>query len=263
MLGDPELLREVRTVKTYRIVDVFSTLQGEGSRAGSRAVFVRFTGCNAWSGHPNARDKGKGACSAWCDTAFVHGEPHTVEQLLAKMESLWPRPDITQVPRLCVLTGGEPLLQVDDALLTALVDVGWRVDVETNGSVAPPPLALREHRVRLTVSPKLGLVVCPETLAVADDVKVILPGHVDFAQGWTDGQLYELVARAFVPEFFVQPQDPVDPTQVEVSYLHGDLVFDDRRKQDYQRNLKRCVDFVRANPRWRLSLQLHKLIGLP
>lgn len=228
-------------MKTYAIKAIFDTLQGEGARAGERSVFVRFAGCNLWDGVPAHRGQGKGACAAWCDTDFVGGRKLTAGQLLAEMPGS---------PTWCVLTGGEPLLQVDRALIEALGGAGWRVAVETNGTLPwPGPMAWR------CVSPKLGA-----KLAVvgAEEVKVILPGG---GSGWSDDQLVGLEQTLVAKHYFVQPQDPIQSNLVEMSYLHGNS--SDRLGEQYRANLARCLAFVHEHPRWRLSLQTHKFSQIP
>jgi len=241
---------------TYSIREVFNTLQGEGARAGARSVFVRFSGCNLWDGNPDHRDKGKGACARWCDTDFFQGMKMTAEQLLAKMDEQWPAAEGT--PRWCVLTGGEPLLQLDSALVCLLRDEGWRIAVETNGSMPFKELDVVDVVSHLTVSPKRG---APLVLKYADELKVVLPG--DEAQPWTDSELHALADQLAPMDLFVQPQDPIDSRHVQVSFLHGDKYRMDVGQAQYAANVERCIAFVKRNPHWRLGLQQHKMVNLP
>jgi organic radical activating enzyme len=114
---------------TYSVREVFDTLQGEGGRAGARSVFVRFTGCNLWSGLPDKRSLGRGACAAWCDTNFVSGEKMTAMELEYRMSLEWPKgPDqVGRRGRWCVITGGEPTLQLDEELVDLLHAEGWYI----------------------------------------------------------------------------------------------------------------------------------------
>jgi 7-carboxy-7-deazaguanine synthase (Cx14CxxC type) len=135
---------------TYAVKEIFYTLQGEGAHAGRPAVFLRFSGCNLWTGLERDREKGPGGCSRWCDTDFVGGTKfRTAEDLFAAVADHWPR--VGGGKPFVVCTGGEPLLQLDAPLVSLFNDAGWDVAVETNGTVDPPP-----GELWLTVSPKAG-----------------------------------------------------------------------------------------------------------
>ncbi len=176
------------TRPTYAVHEAFLSLQGEGAWAGHRAVFVRFAGCNLWSGRPEdrERDAAKGGCAAWCDTEFrgttgERGGRYARSGIVALALELWgphPRP-------LVVATGGEPSLQLDGLLVAELREVGCRVHVETNGTRALPPGV-----DWVTLSPKP-----PATLARQrfDEIKVVYPA--------VDPSAYEGIA----PLQWVQP----------------------------------------------------------
>src|SRR5579872_6093269 len=131
---------------TYAVKEIFYTLQGEGANSGRPAVFLRFAGCNLWSGLARDRDKGPGGCSRWCDTDFVGtdgdggGRFESAPDLVSAVELHWsPAPDAQRTDRkFVVCTGGEPLLQLDAPLLAAFNAAGWLVAVETNGTLQPP-----------------------------------------------------------------------------------------------------------------------------
>ncbi len=212
-------------VRRYAIHEIFRTLQGEGSFAGVPAVFVRFTGCNVWSGEAEhrARDTAKGVCAAWCDTEFrgvggARGGHYTAEELARAVLEVWSGPGSPTV----VCTGGEPALQLDRDLERALHGAGARIHVETNGSRLLP-LELDW----VTLSPKPPMPVIQQHY---DEVKVIYPAGID---PLSFGHLASLR--------YLQPLDNL------------------QRKE----NTVRCVDFVLANAGWRLSVQTHKDIGLP
>lgn len=252
----------------YGIKEVFLTLQGEGRRAGTKAVFVRFSGCNLWDGHPLHRDQGSGPCAKWCDTDFFKGTPLDLQSLLARMHEEW---RWEGKKRWCVLTGGEPGLQVDDALVDALHEHGWLIAVETNGTVDNPALRRCDY---ICVAPKRG--TDWKALGSAHELKVVLPGAMPGEPGWTDDELGGIEEFVSVfpgpphgsrPELYVQPQDPiVAPNVVEETLLRRNAEVEADHEEMlttiFQRHLKRCIDWVHAHPNWRLSLQTHKWIGL-
>jgi 7-carboxy-7-deazaguanine synthase len=244
--------------KKYAVKEIFATLQGEGSRAGARSVFLRLAGCNLWDGRPEHRERGRGDCSAWCDTDFVGGRKLSSVEILKELNLAWGRGSGPWV----VISGGEPCLQLDEALVVALHDNGWKVAVETNGTIANPALAMADH---VTVSPKRGgeLVV-----TVGTELKVVLPGGrnvTNLGAGWHDRELETLARLTSFEFYYVQPQDPIDSTLVQVSHLHKNIEGDAIAvaSAGYARNLRRCVQFVESHPGWRLSLQTHKYIDLP
>ena len=239
----------------YRVCEIFSTLQGEGARAGCRSVFVRFSGCNLWNGIPADRSKGKGACALCCDTDFVDGRKMSAESIRLALSALWS--DNLQGERWCVLSGGEPLLQVDMPLVNELHSHGWRIAIETNGTLDKSVLDSIDH---VCVSPKLG---APIERKRAHELKVILPGHRFFDAGWSDGQLTNLQESGEWDALFVQPQDPIDAKAVNESYLTVSSMDSFQGQALYERNVKRCLDFVAKHPDWRLSLQLHKYVQIP
>jgi len=240
----------------YVVKEIFDTVQGEGLRAGARSVFVRFAGCNLWNGRPDDRSKGTGACARWCDTDFVGGEKLDVAALLARMDAQWKPPESEDDERWCVLTGGEPMLQVDWPLVDALITAGWRIAVETNGTLDPDDGKLLDVIDHLTVSPKVGGDLVRKC---GTELKVVLPGAAG-SNGWSDADLDELARDGTWDALYVQPQDPILSTRVGASFLHGSLLG---ARDEYRANVERCLRWVRARPAWRLSLQLHKTIGIP
>ena len=208
---------------TYSVKEIFYTLQGEGANAGRPAVFCRFAGCNLWSGREP--DRATAVCQ-FCDTDFV-GTDGTLgrkyadaETLAAQMSALW----ASQTARpFCVLTGGEPLLQVDAALIAALHERGFEVAIETNGTVAAPP-----GLDWICVSPKAG---APLRLMTGNELKVVVP------QAGLD--LDELASMPFTHKL-LQPMDGPLRTQ----------------------NTAWAIDKCLADPRWSLSVQMHKVVGI-
>ena len=208
---------------TYAIKELFLTLQGEGVHAGRRAVFLRFAGCNLWSGRE--KDRATAICQ-FCDTDFVGtdgdgGGKFPEAGLLADaVTACWGSGSDN---RYVVITGGEPLLQLDLPLIDALHVRGFEVGVETNGTIAAP-----DGIDWLCVSPKAG----SETLQRSgNELKLVWPQP---ASDWQAMQGWDFA------HFLVQPMD-------------GPNLAATRRA---------CVDFVLANPRWRLSTQTHKLLGI-
>jgi 7-carboxy-7-deazaguanine synthase (Cx14CxxC type) len=203
---------------TYTVHESFLTIQGEGAHAGRVAVFCRFAGCNLWTGREE--DRAMAICR-FCDTDFRGGEKYrTAGALASHLRGLWPS---AHRPKFAVLTGGEPLLQVDAELTEALSWAGFFVAVETNGTVRRPP-----GIDWLCVSPKAGADV---VLASADEVKLVYPQE-------------HLSPSDFVgfpaPRLSLQPMD--GPALEE--------------------NTAAAVAYCIAHPEWRLSIQTHKLIGV-
>jgi len=209
---------------TYSVKEIFYTLQGEGVRAGRPAVFCRFAGCNLWTGLE--RDREAAICK-FCDTDFVGtdgrqgGKFTSAVQLAYKIASLWPQ---EKAFRYVVLTGGEPLLQLDPALIDALHAQDFEIAVETNGTI-PAPLGIDW----LCVSPKAG---APLQQHFGDELKLVYPQN-----GLPPQSLEDLPFR----HFLLQPMD--SPRQAQ--------------------NIQAAIAFCQENPRWRVSLQLHKLLGIP
>ncbi|MBB6123759.1 7-carboxy-7-deazaguanine synthase [Sphingobium subterraneum] len=208
---------------SYAVKEMFLTLQGEGMRAGRRAVFVRFAGCNLWSGRE--QDRAHAICR-FCDTDFVGtdgaggGKFADAEALARAAEGHWGE---ERGLRYVVLTGGEPMLQVDDALVDALHARGFEIAIETNGTLPAHP-----GIDWICVSPK-----------AASDV----------------------VQRSGNELKLVWPQPGSDSTAMESWAFDHHLIqpMDDARGEE---NVRACIDFVMAHPQWRLSLQNHKALGL-
>lgn len=214
----------------YKLKESFLTLQGEGVRAGRLSVFLRFAGCNNWSGREQDRLSALGDCARWCDTDFVGidgdgGGDYTQEALMERVRALWPRADH---PPYVVLTGGEPALQVDAALIEALHRLGAEVAIETNGSLPLPPAI-----DWICVSPKrlMGGALQPLAVTRGQEIKLVLP-----QPGFEPSHLESLEFEHWT----VQPMD--GPSQTGA--------------------VQACLDWIRAHPRWRLSVQTHKLLGL-
>ena len=209
----------------YTVKEIFYTLQGEGAHAGRPAVFCRFSGCNLWTGREADREH---AHCRFCDTDFVGVGPDggkfgAPAELAARVASLWPA-SAGGAPYV-VCTGGEPLLQLDSPLIDAFHARGFEVGVETNGTRQPPP-----GIDWLCVSPK-GAV--PIVVLNGDELKLVFP------QAEPEAQPERFVHLAF-RTFSLQPMD--GPALAE--------------------NTRRAVEYCLAHPRWRLSLQTHKLLGL-
>jgi 7-carboxy-7-deazaguanine synthase (Cx14CxxC type) len=209
---------------TYAVKECFLTLQGEGVQSGSRAVFLRFAGCNLWTGREE--DRASAQCP-FCDTDFVGtdgdggGKFASADDLAAHVESRW---GAEAECRLAVITGGEPMLQLDDALVEALHARRFRVAVETNGTL-PAVVGLDW----ICVSPKAGTDIVQRR---GDELKLVWPQEgIDPAEleGWS------------FDHFLVQPMDCVNREEA----------------------VDAAVKLAMERPRWRLSLQGHKMIGLP
>jgi 7-carboxy-7-deazaguanine synthase len=244
---------------SYLVKDVFLSLQGEGLQAGRRAAFVRFAGCNLWNGDPMRRVQGRAACAMWCDTDFraEGAKRYETRELVGAVVAAWALRPTEGRRRFVVLTGGEPLLQVDRELVAALRAEGFEVAAETNGTVPLPRVDLDW----LSVSPKLlatGKGMAELAVEEADELKVVLPGVLQ-GPGWTDELLFSVGTMRRWRAKLVVPQDPVILTMLGRSQLCGGCFA----TREYEANVSRCVSWVKENDTWRLGLQLHKLAGLP
>jgi len=211
---------------TYSVKEIYFTLQGEGAHTGRPAVFLRFAGCNLWSGREG--DRG-GAVCRFCDTDFVGtdgtggGKFQVASDLAETVAGYWP--DEKDGQPFVVCTGGEPLLQLDDALIAALHAAGFEIGVETNGTlVAPAGIDW------LCVSPKAA---APVMQTQGDELKLVFPQPEPEARP-------ENFAALDFDHFFLQPMDGPDLAD----------------------NTRMAVEYCLANPQWKLSLQTHKILGI-
>jgi 7-carboxy-7-deazaguanine synthase len=212
----------------YSVKEIYYTLQGEGANAGRPAVFLRFSGCNLWSGLPEGRDKGPGACSRWCDTDFVGtngcngGKFSSPSELVEVVRRLGPN-DNADERKFVVLTGGEPLLQVDEPLINSLHAAGYAIAVETNGTVVPP-----SGVDWLTVSPKNNSIL---RVFEGQELKLVFP-QVGMEPHQFEKMRFE--------RFYLQPLDG----------------------PDRQANTEMAIEYCLSHSMWRLSVQTHKYIGI-
>ena len=214
---------------SYRVKEIYYTLQGEGAQTGRPAVFLRFAGCNLWSGHEKDRET---AVCPFCDTDFVGtdgpggGRFPGAEDLARAVAAAWPGDSGSRKEKerpLVVCTGGEPLLQLDEGAVTALHEEGFEVAVETNGTLdAPPGLDW------ICVSPKAGTTLRQRQ---GHELKLVFPQDAAPPASF-EGLVFE--------HFFLQPMDGP------------------RRAQ----NTRLAVEYCLAHPQWRLSLQTHKYLGI-
>lgn len=207
---------------SYAVKEIFLTLQGEGMQAGRRAVFLRFAGCNLWSGLERDR---AGAQCRFCDTDFVgtdgeNGGRYDREALAGRVSALWG----SKERPLVVVTGGEPMLQLDGALVDALHRAGFEIAAETNGTL--PAAAGLDW---ICVSPKAGTEIVQRS---GDELKLV----------W--------------------PQEGIDP-EVLLDWDFRHFILQPLDGPERERSLSAAIDYVMAHPRWRLGLQAHKLIGMP
>jgi 7-carboxy-7-deazaguanine synthase (Cx14CxxC type) len=209
---------------TYQVKEIYYTLQGEGARSGRASVFLRFAGCNLWSGLERDRP---GAVCKFCDTDFVGtdgeggGKFADAEALAQAVAGCWPKDAVAQPYVVC--TGGEPLLQLDKALIAALHAQGFEIGIETNGTLAAP------HGIEwICVSPKAKAELVQTS---GQELKLVYP---------QDGAPPERYAGLIFDHFFLQPMDG----------------------PEREANTRAATDYCLAHPQWRLSLQTHKLIGI-
>jgi 7-carboxy-7-deazaguanine synthase len=209
-------------MKNYIVKEIFYTLQGEGYNAGKAAVFCRFSGCNLWNGKEKNREN---AICSFCDTDFVGtngalGGKYTLINLVDKITKLWPS---TKKDKFIVFTGGEPLLQLDKLLIKEIKDNNFKIAIETNGTILPPP-----GIDWVCVSPKAK---SNFILKKANEIKL------------------------------VYPQENLDPRkfeELEFDHFYIQPLYNKKLKE----NNKKAIDFVLKNPSWKLSIQSHKYIGV-
>lgn len=210
---------------TYSVKEIFYTLQGEGTHAGRPAVFCRFSGCNLWSGREV--DRASAVCT-FCDTDFVGtdgergGKYADAQALAGTIDSLWPA--TYAASKYVVFTGGEPLLQLDAALIEAMHAAGFEIAIETNGTL-PVPAGVDW----VCVSPKIGSEL---VVRRGDELKVVIP---------QTGQSLAAYESLDFQHFYVQPM--AGPQQED--------------------NTRLAIETCKRNPRWKLSLQTHKLLQIP
>jgi 7-carboxy-7-deazaguanine synthase len=210
---------------TYSVKEIFYTLQGEGTHAGRPAVFCRFSGCNLWSGRES--DRAAAVCR-FCDTDFVGTDGELGRKiadagsLACVIDSLWPA--AYPASKFVVFTGGEPLLQLDEALIRSMHACGFEIAIETNGTL-PVPIGVDW----VCVSPKAGSQL---TVSKGNELKLIIPQE---GQSIAD---YETLDFA---HFYLQPMDG----------------------PDRERNTRLAIELCKSNPKWKLSLQTHKLLQIP
>ncbi len=207
--------------------EIFFTLQGEGANTGRPAVFCRFAGCNLWTGREV--DRADATCQ-FCDTDFVGvdgpggGKFASADALALAVGARWPANVSSRARKLVVCTGGEPLLQMDTDVVRALHAVGFEIAIETNGTQLPP-----EGIDWICVSPKVGASL---VLTRGNELKLVYPQA---------GGEPERFADLDFEQFFLQPMDG----------------------PDRERNTELALAYCLSHPQWRLSIQTHKLLGIP
>lgn len=211
---------------SYKVKEIFYSIQGEGFHAGRPAVFCRFTGCNLWSG--KEADRSNAVCQ-FCDTDFVGGNGpsggrfQSAAELAGEIAQYWPKRNSRPARPFVVCTGGEPLLQLDHKLISALHEKNFEIAVETNGTIIP--LSGIDW---ICVSPKAG---APLRVLTGHELKLVYP------QPGAEPEKYQKLS---FQNFFLQPLDG----------------------SDREANTKKALKYVLAHPRWRISLQLHKMLGV-
>ena len=206
----------------YAIKEIYKTIQGEGAQSGRTAVFVRFSGCNLWTGREKHRES---AVCKFCDTDFVgtdglNGGSYSAKKLLEKIELTWGEAE----NRLIVFTGGEPMLQLDKILVEKCKKLGFEIAIETNGTIA-----IEFDIDWVCVSPKHGSEL---VVKEGNELKVVFPQL---------GQNLDDFLGLSFDHLFLQPMDG----------------------NDGQENTVKTIQYCLENPQWKLSIQQHKLIGMP
>ena len=209
-------------MKKYSVKEILLTLQGEGFNTGKTAIFCRFTGCNLWNGKSKGKEK---AICNFCDTDFIgtngiNGGKYLLNELVNKVEALWPT---KKDKKFIVFTGGEPLLQLDSALVNILKKNNFFVAIETNGTICPP-----DNIDWICVSPKVKSKLKVKN---GNEIKIVYPQE--------NIKIKEYEKLNF-KHYYIQPLD----------------------NKNYLVNKTKAIDFVIKNPNWKLSLQTHKYIGI-
>ena len=208
----------------YKIKEIYFTLQGEGFHTGRPSIFIRFSGCNLWSGLEKDR---KNAICNWCDTDFVgtdgtNGGRYSSNEIKNIIVNLWPENESSKPYVVC--TGGEPLLQIDKNLIKVIQNAGFEIGLETNGTIIPP-----DGIDWICVSPKANTDI---VLKNGNELKVVYP------QCGMNPRIHE---KLKFDHFYIQPMDGIDQKD----------------------NIRRSEKFVLDHPKWKLSLQTHKILGIP
>ena len=208
----------------YKIKEIYFTLQGEGFHTGRPSIFIRFSGCNLWSGLEKDR---KNAICNWCDTDFVgtdgtNGGRYSSNEIKNIIVNLWPENESSKPYVVC--TGGEPLLQIDKNLIKVIQNAGFEIGLETNGTIIPP-----DGINWICVSPKANTDI---VLKNGNELKVVYP------QCGMNPRIHE---KLKFDHFYIQPMDGIDQKD----------------------NIRRSEKFVLDHPKWKLSLQTHKILGIP
>jgi 7-carboxy-7-deazaguanine synthase (Cx14CxxC type) len=210
--------------KRYKIKEIYYTLQGEGFHTGRPAIFCRFSGCNLWSGREEDRHK---AICQFCDTDFwgtdgILGGRYSGKELLEQIKELWPE-DFRNHPIFVVCTGGEPMLQIDQELIDIFHEGGIHIAIETNGTLKVPATI-----DWICMSPKAGTEIIQQS---GNEIKIVQP------QMGIDPKDFE---EMDFDHFFIQPLD------------------DEAQEDNIQEAIRYCLD----NPKWKLSLQVHKVLNI-
>ena len=208
----------------YFTKEIYYTIQGEGFYTGRPAIFIRFTGCNLWTGLEKDRED---AICYWCDTNFIgtdglNGGKYSAEEVKKIIKTLWPE-DLAENPYV-VCTGGEPLLQMDDKFIRMVHETGFEIGIETNGTILPPA-----DIDWICVSPKANTDLL---LIKGDELKIVFP---------QDGIKPKVHEGHDFDHFFLQPMDG----------------------PDLKSNTQKAKEFIALHPRWKLSIQTHKILGIP
>lgn len=234
-------------MKTYKIKEIYKTIQGEGANTGRVATFVRFAGCNLWTGREE--DRAIARCQVNCDTDFVgtngiNGGKYEASALVDKALEVYSEgasfESLDGVRPLVVLTGGEPMLQVDMALITELCSV-FSVAIESNGTIEVKPEIRRN--AWLTISPKISALL----QRMGDELKLVFPqSHAAMHPSRFEKMMFD--------RFYLQPMEgnPVAPYRDDPELL----------RVARQENTRACIDYILRHPQWSLSVQTHKDVGL-
>jgi organic radical activating enzyme len=251
-------------VAQYVVRQIEDGFIGDGAMAGTRVARIVFGGCNYWDGTIDGRRRGGAACAKWCDEDFnsTCSKSMRAGEIADEVSKLLGEICEAHRPQWIQLSGGEPLMFVDEELIGELMDYGFKLFLETNCSLALSsdilrPIEYISARPKLEYGKDQQLRVPSLGISAANELVIALPGSID-GKGWSDEQLHQIEMDGDWDACYVIPMDPTDQRSVLVTHLRGGY----ERPDELDSAVKRCLDWVRKNPSWKIGVQLNKVLNL-